>query len=173
MSIRSLLSQVTMGALLLGFFVCFRWPVLFGIGICSCGLSDTVVFSSGNKTFCASFFLYYFVVVPSLKNTYCSLCICLLYIWLFPVSCWCTCVRLLGVYLRMVLLGHWVFEWDFTWLYMSDIFCICGLGHTLIIFLGVYLGALSPSTHRNCVSHWGEGPSITDFWFFIAWHIAW
>lgn len=122
-SICSLLSQVTLGALLLGFFVCFRWPVLFGIGICNCGLSDTVVLSSDNKTFCASFCLYYFVVVPSLKNIYCSLCICLLYIWLFPVSCWCTCARLLGVYLRVVLLGHWVFEWDFTWLHMSDIFC--------------------------------------------------
>lgn len=33
---------------------------------------------------------------------------------------------------------------------MSDIFCIWGLDHTLIISLDVYLGALSPSAHRNC-----------------------
>lgn len=138
------------------------WPVLFGIGICNCGLSieKLLIFSSNNKTFWASFFLYHFVIVPSLKYIYSSLCTCLLYIWLFPVSCWYTCAGILGVYLRVVLLGHWVFGWYFRWLYMSDIFCVCGFGHTLIISLGVYLGALSPSAHRNCVSHWGQRPSI-------------
>ena len=42
-SICSLFSQVTLGALLLG-FLCFMLPILFSTGIFNCGLSNTVAF---------------------------------------------------------------------------------------------------------------------------------
>lgn len=93
--------------------------------------SDNTFYFIFLKSFCSSsfFLIEYTKVYASFEHLVISR------------FCWYMCVRIVDVYLRVVLLGHWVFGWDICVRHF-----ICRRGHTLI----KSLGALSLIALRNC-----------------------